>query len=142
MPFVFIYVHVYRCPTRFPYQMIFVSFNTADSHGEQELLTLLEHLSSSTVFRGVRVAGFLIFRVMFCRSLFVLFLLAIVFCLSFILQLLTIIQVQNVSSNFSQVYTSTIYTSTITQYTYKLDNNLYFFSIFRYLELHLSFYFI
>ena len=44
MLFVFIYVHVYWCPTRFPYQMIhvFVSFNTADSHGEQEFLTLLE----------------------------------------------------------------------------------------------------
>jgi len=93
MLLVFIYVHVYWCPTRFPYQMIhvFVSFNTADSHGEQELLTLLEHLSSSPVFRGVHVAGFLVFCVMFCRSLFVLFLLAIVFCLSFILQLLTII---------------------------------------------------
>jgi hypothetical protein len=51
------------------------------SHVEQELLTFLEHLSSSPVFSGVRVARSLTFCIMFCRSLiplFVLFLLAIV----------------------------------------------------------------
>ena len=46
---------------------------------EQELLTLLEHLSSPLVFSGVRVTRSLVLCVMFCRSLFVLFLLAIVF---------------------------------------------------------------
>ena len=45
---------------------------------EQELLTLPEHLSSPPVFGGVRVAGSLVSRVMFCISLFVLFLLAVV----------------------------------------------------------------
>ena len=39
---------------------------------EQELPTLLEHLSSLPVFREVRVARSLVFCVMFCRSLFVL----------------------------------------------------------------------
>ena len=45
---------------------------------EQELLTLPWHLSSSQVFSGVHVAQSLFFCVVFCRSLFVLFLLAIV----------------------------------------------------------------
>ena len=41
---------------------------------EQELLTLLQHLSSSLVFSGIRVAPSLVFCVVFCRSLY---------CLSF-----------------------------------------------------------
>ena len=45
---------------------------------EQELLTLLEHLSSPPVFSGVHVTQSLFLCVMFCRSLFVLFFLAIV----------------------------------------------------------------
>jgi len=45
---------------------------------EQELLTFPEHLSSHLVFSGVRVNRFLVLYVMFCRSLFVLFHLAIV----------------------------------------------------------------
>ena len=51
------------------------------SHVEQELLTLSEHMSSSSIFSGVRVAQSLVFCVVFCRSLFcsfVIFLLAIV----------------------------------------------------------------
>ena len=49
---------------------------------EQELLNFLEHLSSPPVFRGVCVTRSLIFSFicMFCWSLFVLFLLAIVLC--------------------------------------------------------------
>ena len=45
------------------------------SHVEQELLTPLEHLimNSPLVFSGVCVAQSLVFCVMFCRSLFVLF---------------------------------------------------------------------
>ena len=39
---------------------------------EQELLTLLGHLSSPAVFSGVLVAQILVFYVMLCRSLFVL----------------------------------------------------------------------
>ena len=45
---------------------------------EQELLILPGHQSSPPVFSGVRVARVLDLCVMFCRSLFVLFLLAIV----------------------------------------------------------------
>jgi hypothetical protein len=46
---------------------------------EQELLTFPDHLSSSQVFSGVRVARSLVLCVMFCRSLFVL--LSLFFCL-------------------------------------------------------------
>ena len=45
---------------------------------EQELLTLPEHMSSTPVFSGVRVTRSLVLYVMFCRSLFVHFLLIIV----------------------------------------------------------------
>ena len=41
-------------------------------HVKQELLTLLEHLNSPTVFSGLCVGRSLVFYVMFCRSLFVL----------------------------------------------------------------------
>jgi len=50
-------------------------------HVEQEMITPPEHMSSSPVLSGVRVARYLVFYVMFCRSLFVLlscFLLVIV----------------------------------------------------------------
>ena len=52
---------------------------------EQELPTLLEHLSSLPVFREVHVAPSLVFCVMFCRSLFVLlyFIFWPLCCLSF-----------------------------------------------------------
>jgi hypothetical protein len=42
----------------------------------QELLTLPEHMSSPPGFSGVHTARSFVFCVMFCRSLFVLFLLA------------------------------------------------------------------
>jgi hypothetical protein len=45
---------------------------------EQELLTLPRHLGSPPVFSGVHVARFLVFCIVFCGSMFVLFLLAIV----------------------------------------------------------------
>ena len=48
------------------------------SHVKQELLTLPEYPGSSHIFSGVRVARSFVLYVMFCRSLFVLFLLAIV----------------------------------------------------------------
>ena len=48
----------------------------------QELLIFPGHTSSLSVFREVRVAQSLVFCVVFSRSLFVLFLLVIVFCLS------------------------------------------------------------
>ena len=36
---------------------------------EQELLTLSEHLSSHPVFSGVQVVRYLVFCVVFCRSM-------------------------------------------------------------------------
>ena len=50
---------------------------------EQELLTLPEHLSWPLVFSVFRVARSLVFCGMFCRSLFVLLLLAIVLSVHF-----------------------------------------------------------
>jgi hypothetical protein len=45
---------------------------------EQEMLILPEHPSSPLVYSGVHVAGSSVFCVMFCRSWFIFFLLAIV----------------------------------------------------------------
>ena len=70
-----LFIYVYLCSTLFPYEMISVLTVTRRvSLLDQELLNLPEHLSSPPVFCGVRVS----FCVAFCRSLFVLFLLAIV----------------------------------------------------------------
>jgi hypothetical protein len=57
---------------------LITGFVTRLTQRVQELLILPEHLSSPPVFRGARVARSLIFCVMFCRSLFVLFLLVII----------------------------------------------------------------
>ena len=51
---------------------------------QQELLTFPEYVSLSVVFRGVRVAQCLVFRVTFCRPLF--FLLSFFFILPVLLQ--------------------------------------------------------
>jgi hypothetical protein len=51
---------------------------------EQELLTLLKHLSSLPVFSGVRVTRSLVLCVVFCRSLFVP--LSLIFLLSVLLR--------------------------------------------------------
>jgi hypothetical protein len=57
---------------------------------EQELLTLMEHMSSPTVCSGVRVDWSLVFCVVFCRSLFVLlsFFFWPLCCLSFDLRIM------------------------------------------------------
>jgi hypothetical protein len=78
-----LFIYVYLCSTLFPYEMISVLTVTRRvSLLDQELLNRPEYLSSPPVFCGVRVS----FCVAFCRSLFVLFLLAIV---SSVLLLLT-----------------------------------------------------
>ena len=50
---------------------------------EQELLLLLKHTGSPPVFIAIRVAGSSVFYVIFCRSLYVIFLLPFIYCLSF-----------------------------------------------------------
>ena len=66
----------------FPHSWLITGFVTRvtlrTSLVEQKLLTLPKHLSSPPVFSGIRVTRSLVLSVMFCRSLFVLFLLAIV----------------------------------------------------------------
>ena len=54
---------------------------------EQQLLSLPDHMTSLPVFRGIRVARSLVFCVMFCKSLFVLFFWPLC-CLSIDLQIL------------------------------------------------------
>ena len=56
-------------------------------HGEQELLTLPEHLISSPIFGGVHVERSIVFCVVLC----VFVLLSFFFCLSFHLQLLSVL---------------------------------------------------
>ena len=48
------------------------------SRVKQDQLTFPEHLSSPPIFSGIRVARSLVFCVMFCRSLLLLFLLTII----------------------------------------------------------------
>jgi hypothetical protein len=69
---------------------------------EKELLTLPEHLSSFLVFVEVRVVRSLVFCVVFCRPLFVLFLLAI--AVSVLLFTASDYCTPLVSSNFSYEY--------------------------------------
>jgi hypothetical protein len=68
----FVFVYVYWCSTRFPYQMMFASFNcncvtswagTTNPSGAPEY---------TPVFSAVRVAQSLAFYAVFCISLFVL----------------------------------------------------------------------
>ena len=67
---------------------------------EHELQTLPEHLSSPPVFRRVLVSRLLVLCVLFCRSVFVLFLLSIVFS---VLLRFSDSDYPLVSSNFSYV---------------------------------------
>ena len=71
----FVFIYAYRCPRRFSYQMGLLRLIVLRrmSLEEQQLLTLSEHLSSSPLFNGVRVANNLQFFVQYFRnSLFVL----------------------------------------------------------------------
>jgi len=69
---------IYWYLTRFPYD-VRLTVTRRVSHMEQELLTLLADPSSPPVSTGVRVVRYFVLYVMFCRSLFVLFLFTIVF---------------------------------------------------------------
>jgi len=70
------YLYLFGCPTRFVCQMMFELFDSIRrvSLVVHVLLTRPEHLSSPS-FSWVRVVRSLVFCVMFCRSLFVIFLL-------------------------------------------------------------------
>jgi hypothetical protein len=70
------------------------------SHVKQEVLTLLEYLTSPSVFSWVRVARSIVMCLMFCRSLFVLlsFFFCPLRCLSFYLWLvITLVVYSNLS---------------------------------------------
>jgi hypothetical protein len=101
----FYFFYLFRdfwCPTRFPYRMMFVSFNsnTTGTTSGQELLTLPEHMSSPPVLSRVLVAQSLVFCVVFCVKSFVsLSCFWSLCCLSF--SHLRILITLLVSSNFS-----------------------------------------
>ena len=63
----FVFIYVYRCPTRFPYQMLCLSFNSnlTDVTCRTETANPSRAPNSPTVFSGIHVAWSLIFWVMF-----------------------------------------------------------------------------
>jgi hypothetical protein len=77
-----VFSYVFWCPTQYPYQIMFVSFNSNTTKKkqktkkprvsvvEQELITHPEHRSLSPVFIGVRVVRSLVVCVVVCRSSF------------------------------------------------------------------------
>ena len=74
----FVIIYVYWGQTRFPYQMMLVSFNsntTGVAHGARTASGAYEF---TPMFSWIRGARSLVFYVMFCRSFFVLCLLVIV----------------------------------------------------------------
>ena len=76
----FVFIYIYLCPTRFPYQTTFVSFNS-NTTGVTCGTGTDYHSGAPEIFlgfRGLHVAWSLVFYVMFCRWLFVLLLMAIV----------------------------------------------------------------
>ena len=71
-----IFIYVYWWPTRYHISWSCCLVVTT-WRMKQELLTLPEHLNSHPCISGIRVAQSLIFCIVFCSSLFVCFLLAI-----------------------------------------------------------------
>ena len=75
-----VFIYVFWCPTRFLYQMMFVSCKSSTmgaTCGAETANPCGAH-DFTPAFSGVRVSRSSVFCIMFCRSLFVLFLLVIV----------------------------------------------------------------
>jgi hypothetical protein len=72
----FLFIYVCWCPTRFPYHMMFVSFNS-NTTGATCAAGTANHCEAhefTPAFNGVCVSRSSVFCIKFCRSLFVLFL--------------------------------------------------------------------
>ena len=71
-----VFIYVFWCATRLPNKMMFVSFNSSTTGATcgAETANPCEAHEFSPVFSGVRVSRSSVFCIMFCRSLFVLFL--------------------------------------------------------------------
>ena len=69
---IFVFIHVYWCPTRFPCQMLFVSFksNTTGVTSGAGIANPSGELEFTPAFIRVRIAWSFVFCVVFCRSLF------------------------------------------------------------------------
>ena len=75
-----VFIYVFWCPTRFLYQMMLVSCTSSTmgaTCGAETANPCGAH-DFTPAFSGVRVSRSSVFCIMFCRSLFVLFLLVIV----------------------------------------------------------------
>ena len=80
-----VFIYVFWC-LRFLYQMMFVSFNSSTTGATcgAETASPCEAHEFTPVCSGVRVSRFSVFCIMFCRSLFVLFLFGgSLYCLSY-----------------------------------------------------------
>jgi hypothetical protein len=80
-----VFIYVFWC-LRFLYQMMFVSFNSSTTGATcgAETASPCEAHEFTPVCSGVRVSRFSVFCIMFCRSLFVLFLIGgSLYCLSY-----------------------------------------------------------
>ena len=70
---IFVFIHVYWCRTRFPCQMLFVSFksNTTGVTSGAGIANPSGELEFTPAFIRVRIAWSFVFCEVFCRSLFV-----------------------------------------------------------------------
>ena len=70
----YVFIYVYWCPTRLPYHMTFVLFNsnTTGVTCGAETINSSRAFDVTPVFSGIRTVRSLVFCVMFCLSLFVL----------------------------------------------------------------------
>ena len=71
-----VFIYVFWCATRLPNKMMFVSFSSSTTGATcgAETANPCEAYEFSPAFSGVRVSRSSVFCIMFCRSLFVLFL--------------------------------------------------------------------
>ena len=76
----FVFINTYWCVKRFLYHMMLVAFfgNTTDDTSRTGTVSPSGAYVFKPIISGVRVARSLVFCVVFCRSMFVIFLLAIV----------------------------------------------------------------
>ena len=98
----FVFIYVYWSLTRFPYQMMFLSFNrntTCFISEARDMATLPEHMSSHWYYVGVPNVQSMFFCVV-CRSLFVCLCL-LPFCFAIALPVLRIVIFTLVSSSLS-----------------------------------------
>jgi hypothetical protein len=120
-----VFIYVCWCTTRLPYKMMFLSFNSSTTGATRgaETANPCETHEFSPAFSGVRVSRSSVFFIMFCRSLFVLFLFGhCVVCLTI----------------YSPDYPFDIFKLFFLGFSMKLDSSSVFFSALISLLFHFS----